>query len=96
MNIDNRANLTQLLTDVKDAVFASEPKRFTGNADYFAGLVGAVIDCCSYELGDREYLKNGVAYRLNTTYDKQGKKVTNWGYKRVLKVVEHTFNYVNK
>ncbi|WP_165310226.1 hypothetical protein [Vibrio ziniensis] len=96
INIDVNATAAKLTADVKDTVLTSEPKHYSGNADYFTGVTACVIDSADYELGDREYLKNSIAYRLRTTRDAKGKLVTNWGYKRVLQVVEKAFKYVNK
>lgn len=96
INIDVNATAAKLTADVKDTILTNEPKRYTGNADHFIGVTARVIDAADYDLGDREYLKNSIAYRLRTTRDVQGKLVTNWGYKRVLQVVEKAFKYVNK
>ncbi|AIL69758.1 hypothetical protein VV93_v1c06620 [Vibrio vulnificus] len=96
MNTDLQINLNKLKTDIKDAVFNAQPKRYNGNADYFIGLIGAIIDMVDYNVGDSEHLKKNIAYRLKTSYDNQGKKLTNWGYKNVLVVVEQAFKYINK
>lgn len=96
MNIQNNTNLAQLLVDVKAFTFATQPKRLTGNAGYFTNITAEVIDATDYDLGDREHLKNSIEHRLNNTFDKHGKKCTQWGYKRVLEVVEQAFKYVNQ
>lgn len=96
MNIQNDTNLMNLQADVKAFTFATTPKRLTGNASYFSNITAEVIDAAEYDLGDREYLKNSIKHRLNSTYDKHGKQCTQWGYKRVLEVVEQAFKYVNK
>ena len=96
MNIQNDSNLMNLADTQADIAFATTPKRLTGNASYFSNITAEVIDAAEYDLGDREYLKNSIKHRLNSTYDKHGKKCTQWGYKRVLDVVEQAFKHVNK
>lgn len=96
MNVDKKFFLTQLLVDVKAAVFASEPKRYNGSAEYFSVIAGRVVDAVEYDLGDREQLKSVIVYHLQNDIDDKGKVRTNFGYKRVLQLVEKSFKYTNK
>lgn len=74
---------------------AKEEKKQGGTEDYVR-LTNYVIDTFDGDLGDVNHLKNNVAYNLRTTYMKNGKKKTNWGYTQVSPVLERSFHYVNK
>ncbi|MEZ8371483.1 hypothetical protein AB6C94_18950 [Vibrio splendidus] len=96
MNTDKDIFLTQLLVDVKAAVFASKPKRYNGNAEYFSALTSRVLDTAECDSCDRTQLKSVIMHHLQHDLDDNGKHRTNFGYKRVLELVEKSFKYMNK
>jgi len=89
-------NLMLLIADFIDEVKIIEPKRYNGSANYFAGIISRVIDESYYDLGDRVHLKKLIKSNLLNTYDNEGKKKTNWGYKKdVIPLIERVYRNVN-
>ncbi len=94
MNTEKKVNLKRLI----DAFIADvkESKKLNGNADHFYEVLHLTLYDFDGDIGERLYLLNDVKRRLMSAYDCNGKKITNWGYKKVIPFIEKSYIYINK